>query len=137
MTNNYSIYHNQYTSSVKNHINVDFYTETSWTYNYKNSPFQACLREDSQIDFFTQSIFWMLGGVGVLQMDTLKNQYKIDFWLNNFLKFSCFSQPLKAQMAFKQAKLTPVSVSLQEEDTHKICISKLKIKKPKISFSFF
>ena len=35
--------------------------------------------EDSQINFFTQSVFWMLGGWGVLQVDALKIQQKIDF----------------------------------------------------------
>ena len=47
------------------------------------------------------------------------------------MKFNCFSQPLKAQMAYKQAN------QLQEEDTPKICISKLKINRPRISFGFF
>ena len=39
------------------------------------------VREDSQIDFVTQSVFWTLGGGGgggggVLQMDALKKSVK-------------------------------------------------------------
>ena len=54
--------------------------------NYASFGSSVCLlfREDSQIDFFTQSVFWTLGRWGLLQVDALKNQWKIDFWPNKF-----------------------------------------------------
>ena len=37
------------------------------------------IREDTQIDFFTQSVFWTLRGWGVLQLDALTKSVKNRF----------------------------------------------------------
>ena len=58
--------------------------------------YESSLREDSQVNCFMQSVLWILGGWGVLQVDALKNSVKNRFLTKQIFEFSCFSQPLKA-----------------------------------------
>ena len=72
----------------------------------------------------------------------LKNEQIIEFGQNKFFKFSCFSQLLKAKMAYKQTETNRKQhvhilkhlKQLQEEYTPKICLSKLKINRPSVRF---
>ena len=48
------------------------------------------VREDSQIDFFTQSVFWTLGGWGVLPVDALKKSVKNRFLSSDVCICYCY-----------------------------------------------